>query len=337
MTRIVSASLVASLLAASSAMAATPAQCPPVKPGHGVGSLRLGMKVSEVAKLGKNTGPKAGKGGWYSTSLEGRSVDLKVDAKEEVTEIQMPGPQGCRADGRGGDLRAPAAQNTAVLPDCSLSGNPSYSWWSCPAHGVEFYWEKGGSGVRVVRAETITPYNYLPPPVPKRPEPVVGDAGVEVVDRCLDNYAPLGEVACGFFGRNENVTLQCYMTNLCMGSFAKDSLTHIEALGVDGQRPGQFRMGKEERTLVLRFDKPPAQGTLVRLVVSREMNATRPEGTLRHPAAPPLPSNLKNPNPRVPDSAPVIGVVGSRQVSGAYVLDLEVPASAFTPPKQKGG
>jgi hypothetical protein len=212
------------------------------------------------------------------------------------------------------------------------------SSWLCRELGVEYFWEGEKSGASVFKPTPIKPFVGAPPPRPTPPKPVVQcepavDGGEKQCtelpppDPCAGNVAPMPEIACGFFGRNEQLAIQCYLTNLCMGVFEEGMGERIEVRGENGALLGSMRSWHEGRTLRYGFGAAPKVGTRLRIVVDGRLSALPPESALPNPAVSPAESQARV---AIGAAVPVQvrHVVGARALPGGFVLDLKVPKTA---------
>lgn len=350
--------VLATLVFASSARAQPAAECPlPVRPGVSIGAVRLGMTLAEAKATGSFVEPGKDEAPVWRAVTPAGNLAFRVGKDKRVEEITLESSKPCLVEGtqRVLDLAAADAQRRAPYGDCGGQASGMGSGWICEEHGILFWWKGDRATTIVVQRPTLmAPFKQAPPPMPKAPpaEPKrvllatvpgpAADAGVAAdggpqrdggvalaaapVDPCEGNWPPAPGLACGFFGRNETLTLECYPTAQCMGSFAKSAPAHVCVHGANGEVLGALAPGRGGRTLALKFGKPMPVGTPLRVYFDRDVRVLPPANSYLGPQMPTDPAR----DPKVVGIA-ASWVVGSRPVSNGWVLDLQVPASAGLP------
>ena len=349
----IAAAAAAVVMGSLPARAAAPCAAP-VRPGRSIGQVALGAKLAELAAAGVTV--RALEGRQFLASADGVELRVEVDRKQQVTRIRVEGAQVCIDEGRHHfvELAAKGADMVAPLPGCGLFAAQHRSSWQCPERGVEFFREGKKTGASVFAPSDMKPFKTAPPSVPVPPAPVVkcepvapagGTPAEESAeercfeepppDPCQGNIARMPEIACGFFGRDERLALECYLVDLCMGTFAESTAGRIQLYTADGWL-GSLAPSRQGRGMRHPFAAPPPVGTKLRVIVDAEVAALPPVSSLPNPAVArsEVMEQMKSGKP-----APirVRHLVGGRSVPGGFVLDLEVPRSAYrTPPGQAG-
>ncbi|MBI5542802.1 MAG: hypothetical protein HY901_02860 [Deltaproteobacteria bacterium] len=355
--------LLALITAAPSSVQAAEDPCSTlIKPGVSIGQLRLGMTAEEARGVANFVAPAKDAPPVWSLASGGMSFRLGKDRR--IEQISFVTTRPCLVDGamqRVLDLQGREAQSNAPYPDCGGQVTAAATGWICRERGVDFLWNGSSNTMVVRRPSPMQPFKQSPPPLPKplqvdlKAKQLVaavvpqmldggscaqssaadaGDAGVAAVqvepetppDPCKDNWSPMPMLACGFFGRNEALAVECYPTQLCMGAFAKDAPTHVSIHGANGEALGAFTLARGGRTLVHRFGKAMPIGSPVRVYLDRDVRVLAPASSYQGPK--PITDPAKD--PRIA-GVPMSAVVGSRQVANGWVLDLQVPASAGQP------
>lgn len=335
--------------------------CPlPVKPGVAIGGVRLGMSLEEAKAAGSFIPPGKGEPPVWRLVHPAGLWSFRLGGDKRVEEITLQTSKPCLDDGvrRVFDMTERSAQLYAPLPDCGGQAGGGGGGWNCSEHGAFFWWGPSGTSVIVRRPGRMQPFKQAPPPLPKPParpqkaQPVTatvpelasapaGEAGAatraaavpakaqepaEPIDPCAGNWSPAPGLACGFFGRTDSLAIECYPTQLCMGTFAAKAAGHLCVHGANGEPLGAFVPARGGRSLAYRFDKPVAVGTPVRVYVDRDVRVVPPASSYQGPNPPADPAH----DPKVVGVAASF-VHGGRRVANGWVLDLQVPSSAGMP------
>ncbi|HEY3446762.1 MAG TPA: hypothetical protein VGK67_10380 [Myxococcales bacterium] len=348
----------AAMVLSSAASAQEKVECPlPVKPGVSIGGVRLGMSLDEAKAAGSFIAPGKGEAPVWRLVHPAGNWSFKLGTDKRVEEVALETSRPCLDDGpkRIIDMTERAAQLYAPLPDCGGQGGGGGGGWNCSEHGTVFWWGPSSTSVIIRRPGQMQPFKEAPPPLPKPPakppkaalvtatvpafaSTAAGDAGVkaaavpakaaepEPVDPCTGNWSPAPGIACGFFGRSDSLSLECYPTHLCMGAFSPKAVAHICVHGANGEPLGAFTLGRGGRSLAYRFEKPTAVGTPVRVYVDRDVRVLPPANSYQGPKTPAEPAH----DPKVVGVAASF-VHGGRPVANGWVLDLQVPSSAGQP------
>lgn len=341
-----------------SAARAQEIECPlPVRPGVSIGGVRLGMSLDEAKASGSFIAPGKGEAPvWRMVHPTAGNFSFKLGSDKRVEEMTLETGKPCLDDGvrRLFDMTERSAQQYAPLPDCGGQGGGGGGGWNCSEHGTIFWWGPSSTSVIVRRSSRMVPFKQAPPALPKppakpprapqttatvpemAPAPAQGDASVApprppepepAADPCAGNWSPAPALACGFFGRTDALAVECYPTQLCMGTFSPKAAGHLCIHGANGEPLGAFTVARGGRTLAYRFDKPTAVGTPVRIYFDRDIRVVPPASSYQGPKAPVDPSH----DPKVVGVAASF-VFGGRPAANGWVLDLQVPASAGLPP-----
>ncbi|MGI5863968.1 MAG: hypothetical protein ACOX6T_18200 [Myxococcales bacterium] len=347
--------LLAAALAIAGAHPALAAEnCVPlVNPGRSIGPVELGAKLADLQAAGLEMRPS--ERGGFLVFLDGAELLVQLDGRKRVSQVRIDASRICvKEDGKVVDLSARGADDLQPLAGCGRNAARHRSSWQCPEQGVEFFWEGAKTGASVFAAAPAKVFKAAPPPVPEpaKPikrcegpaaegEPIEAAAGTEVrcweeppPDPCNGNIAPMPEIACGFFGRNERLALECYLTNLCMGRFTDSSAGKIQVYSEAEGWLGSMSPSREWRAMRYHFSKAPPVGARLRVVVDGEVASLLPASSIGNKAI--SPAEFERMQATGEAAVRVRHLVGGRQVPGGFVLDLAVPRSAYTkaPAKQ---
>jgi hypothetical protein len=295
------------------------------------------MTAPEAMATGKFVAPGKDEAPVFRTVLPTGPLSFRLGKDKRVEEIRFETSRPCFLEGhrRIVDLTSKESQNWAPFADCGGFVTAARTGWVCDEHGIDVLWDGAKNPIVVRRPSAIQPYTWSPAPLPKlpvaAPKPSAKDAGLPdgavaeepLPDPCAGNWARISKLSCGFFGRGDALTLECYPVELCMGTFAKEAPRHADLHGANGESLGAFELGRGGRTLAFKFGKKMATGTPVRIYFDRLLKVLPPPTSYLGPDVPEDPTK----DPKVVGIA-MAAVVGSREVPSGWVLDLVVPASA---------
>jgi hypothetical protein len=314
-----------------------------VRPGRSIGKVQLGAKVTELRDTGFDVRPL--KGTTFLVLDSGQELRVEVDDRKRIKRIRLEASRVCIREQSTFelDLGTAGAEAQAPLAGCGQQAAQHRSSWQCPEQGMELFWEGKKSGASVFAPTLMKPFQVAPPPFPEAPkavrkcetsQPVDGAVAEERCwdepppDPCAGNTAPMPELACGFFGRDERLALECYPIGLCMGRFTRGSGGRIQVYSEAEGWLGSMAASREHRGMRFQFASPPPVGSKLRIIVGGEVATELPPTALVSKAV--SPSEFERFESTGVVAVRVRHLVGGRNVGDAFVLDLSVPRSAYS-------